>query len=45
MSNAPLTYLTFPALIWAAFRFGPRETSSLAVLLSVIAVKGPPGAT
>jgi signal transduction histidine kinase len=23
LSDAPLTYLTFPALIWAAFRFGP----------------------
>jgi signal transduction histidine kinase len=26
-SNAPLTYLIFPALIWAAFRFGPPATT------------------
>src|SRR5262249_26152235 len=27
-----------PGLVWAAFRFSPRETASLAVLLSIIAV-------
>jgi PAS domain S-box-containing protein len=27
-----------PALLWAAFRFGPRETATVAVLLSAIAV-------
>jgi integral membrane sensor domain MASE1 len=31
-------YLAVPVLLWAAFRFGPRETSSLAVLLSVVAI-------
>ena len=33
-----MPYLVVPGLLWAAFRFGQRETSSLAVLLSVIAV-------
>ena len=33
-----LPYLVIPALLWAAFRFGPRETASLAVLLSLIAI-------
>lgn len=31
-------YLTVPLLAWAAFRFGPRETSAVIVLLSVIAI-------
>jgi PAS domain S-box-containing protein len=35
---ASLPYLVVPALLWAAFRFSPRETASLAVLLSIIAV-------
>jgi PAS domain S-box-containing protein len=35
---ASLPYLVVPALLWAAFRFGPRETATLAVLLSGIAV-------
>ncbi len=33
-----LPYLVVPGLLWAAFRFGPRETASLGVLLSAIAV-------
>ncbi len=33
-----LPYLVVPGLLWAAFRFGPRETASVAVLLSVIAI-------
>jgi PAS domain S-box-containing protein len=35
---ASLPYLVVPGLLWAAFRFGPRETASLAVLLSLVAV-------
>jgi signal transduction histidine kinase/CheY-like chemotaxis protein len=30
----PLQFLTVPILIWAAFRFGPRETATLTVLLA-----------
>src|SRR4029079_9368944 len=34
--GAPLTYLVFPALIWAALRFGPRgATSAVAVMAAV----------
>ena len=33
-------YLTVPFLIWAAFRFDQRETATIIVLLSVIAVWG-----
>jgi PAS domain S-box-containing protein len=31
-------YLLVPSLLWVAFRFGPRETWSLTVLLSVVAI-------
>ena len=30
----PLQFLLVPVLIWAAFRFGPRETATLTVLLA-----------
>lgn len=33
-----LPYLVVPALLWAAFRFGPRETATIAVLIAGIAV-------
>ena len=33
-------YLTVPLLAWAAFRFGPRETATVIVLLSGIAIWG-----
>ena len=33
-----LPYLVVPCLIWAAFRFRPKETSTAAVLISVIAI-------
>ena len=36
----PLTFLCLPPLLWCAFRFGPRETSALIVLLAAIAVSG-----
>ena len=32
-SNAPVTYLLFPALIWAAFRFGPAG-ATLAIAIN-----------
>lgn len=39
-SAPPLMFLALPPLIWAAFRFGPRETVAAACLLSGIAVWG-----
>jgi len=36
----PVSFLTLPALLWAGFRFGPRETSTVIALLSAIAVAG-----
>ena len=35
--NDPLAFLCFPALIWAAYRFGPREAATAVILLSLIA--------
>ena len=36
-AHTPLAYLTIPALVWAAFRFGQRETTTSIALLSLIA--------
>jgi PAS domain S-box-containing protein len=36
----PLQFLCFPILVWAAFRFGPRETATAAVVLAGIAIWG-----
>jgi signal transduction histidine kinase len=36
----PITFLPFPILVWAAFRFGPLQAASLISLLSVIAIGG-----
>jgi signal transduction histidine kinase/integral membrane sensor domain MASE1 len=36
----PLEFLTIPMLLWAAFRFGPREASAAIVLMSALAVAG-----
>lgn len=33
-----LPYLVVPGLLWAAFRFGPRETATMSVLISIVAV-------
>lgn len=38
--NYPLSYLCVPSLVWAAFRFGPRETATAMFLLSAIAIAG-----
>lgn len=35
-----LEYAVFPFFIWAALRFGPRETASLALIVTAIAVWG-----
>jgi integral membrane sensor domain MASE1 len=38
--NYPLEFLSFPILIWAAFRFGQREAATAMFLLSAIAIRG-----
>lgn len=38
--NDPWTFLCTPFLIWAAFRFGPRETSAIICVVCAIAVVG-----
>ncbi|PYT80525.1 MAG: hypothetical protein DMG40_12260 [Acidobacteria bacterium] len=38
--NDPWTFLCTPFLIWAAFRFGPREASAIICLVGAIAVVG-----
>jgi diguanylate cyclase (GGDEF)-like protein len=38
--NYPLEFLCIPILLWAAFRFGARETATAILLLSVIAIGG-----
>jgi signal transduction histidine kinase len=38
LSDAPLTYLTFPALIWAAFRFGPPGVTLCAAITASITI-------
>jgi two-component system sensor kinase FixL len=39
-NNASLEFTCIPVLIWAAFRFGPRATATIALLLSAIAIWG-----
>jgi signal transduction histidine kinase/CheY-like chemotaxis protein len=36
----PIAFLSFPVLVWAAFRFGPREAATVALLISAIAIWG-----
>ncbi|HEX6738690.1 MAG TPA: MASE1 domain-containing protein, partial [Vicinamibacteria bacterium] len=36
----PLEFLVLPVLVWAGFRFGPRATATLTLVLSGIAVLG-----
>ena len=38
--NYPLEFLCIPILLWAAFRFGARETATAILLLAVIAIRG-----
>lgn len=40
LKDAPLDFLTAPLLLWAAFRFGPRETAIACALLSALALRG-----
>lgn len=39
LRSFPLTFLCAPTLIWAAFRFGPREAATLIAVLSGIAIE------
>jgi len=38
-SNYHLQYAVFPFIIWAALRFGPRETSQVVLLVSCVAIE------
>jgi len=38
--NYPLAFTALPLIVWAAYRFGPRVTATVCVLLSVVAVWG-----
>ncbi|HLQ24008.1 MAG TPA: MASE1 domain-containing protein [Gemmatimonadales bacterium] len=40
VKNYPLEFLCLPLLIWAAFRFGPREVATAVAMLSGIATWG-----
>lgn len=40
VGHRPLEFLCIPFLVWAAYRFGPRETATAAVLLSGLAISG-----
>jgi diguanylate cyclase (GGDEF)-like protein len=40
VKDYPLEFLCIPFLVWAAFRFGPREVATAVVLLSGIATAG-----
>jgi PAS domain S-box-containing protein len=39
-ARLPIAFLVNPALVWAAFRFGPRETALGCALISTLAVWG-----
>jgi diguanylate cyclase (GGDEF)-like protein len=36
----PVEYLCIPFLIWSAFRFSPRESAAVTLVLSAIAIRG-----
>ena len=40
IKNDPWSYLCIPFLVWAAFRFGPREASTVICLLCTVEVVG-----
>ena len=40
IGNFPLTYLTIPFTLWAAFRFGARGASSICFMITVVAIAG-----
>ncbi|MEP6987083.1 MAG: MASE1 domain-containing protein, partial [Chloroflexota bacterium] len=40
IGNFPLTYLTIPFTLWAAFRFGARGASTICFMITVVAIAG-----
>lgn len=40
VKNYPLAFLCIPFLVWAAFRFGPRETASACFLIAGLSIWG-----
>ena len=40
VQHVPIAFLTFPVLVWAAFRFGPRAAATVMLTLSGIAIWG-----
>lgn len=40
LRNYPLEFMFIPILIWAAYRFGQRETATIALILSAVATAG-----
>jgi signal transduction histidine kinase len=40
ISRDPVEFLCLPAFVWAAYRFGPRETTAAALAVAIIAVWG-----
>jgi signal transduction histidine kinase len=40
IQHYPIAFLSFPVLVWAAFRFGPRAAASVALTIGAIAVWG-----
>jgi len=38
--HLPLEFLCVPPILWAAFRFGPRETATAVLLMSAMAIRG-----
>jgi len=40
INNYPLEYLCIPGLVWAAYRFGPRETATANMILAGLAIWG-----
>jgi integral membrane sensor domain MASE1 len=39
-NNYPFEYLCIPGLVWAAYRFGPRETATANIILAGLAIWG-----
>jgi signal transduction histidine kinase len=40
LSSNPLAFICLPSLLWAAFRFGPRETATVNFALAGVAIVG-----